>query len=154
LEWKDHTHLVGCIVTNLQALETILRYFLLRLHKQEVQFPKVGDADAKETYLTDYLFLGPLIDQYNNALEAAEKEFEVDRQVVVIRDALAHGRLLTSEALPYRLWKFERPKLGRVKIDFCEELTVEWLKGKSDMIDRQRQKVLDCFKSRGYQGLR
>src|ERR1700749_72230 len=46
LEGKDHTHLVGCIVTNLQALETVLRYFLLRVHKQDPQFPKVGDTDA------------------------------------------------------------------------------------------------------------
>ena len=153
LEWKDHTHLVGCIVTNLQALETVLRYFLLRLHKQEPQFPQVGDTDVSVTYLTKYAFLGQLVDEYNRALQEPEKQFEVDATVINIRDALAHGRLLTSKELPYRLWKFGRPKSGRVKVEFSEELTLEWLQSKSDMVYRQKQKVLDCFNARGYKGL-
>jgi len=95
-----------------------------------------------------------LIGKFTGALAATGKQFEVDKEVVTIREALAHGRLLTNDALPYRLWKFTKPRLGRVKIDFCEELSVEWLKGKSDMIDKQRQNVVDCFKARGYQGLR
>src|ERR1700674_738157 len=46
MDWKDHTYQVGGIVTNLQALEAVLRYFLLRLERQQLQFPKPGDADA------------------------------------------------------------------------------------------------------------
>jgi hypothetical protein len=153
LDWKDHTHQVGCIVTNLQALETVLRYFLLRLHKQEVQFPKVGDADASVTYLTKYAFLGQLVDEYNRSLEESERQFEVDTKVIDVRNAIAHGRLLTSKELPYRLWRFGRPKKGRVQVEFSEELTLEWLQSKSDMIYSQKQKVLDCFNARGYKGL-
>ena len=153
MEWKDHTHQVGCIITNLQALETVLRYFLLRLHQQEAQFPKVGDADASVTYLTKYAFLGQLVDEYNRALEESEKQFEVDKTVIGVRDAIAHGRLLTTKELPYRLWKFGRPKNGRVQVEFCEELTLEWLRSKSDMIYSQKQKVLECFNARGYKGL-
>ena len=88
----------------------MLRYFLLRLHNQEAQFPKVGDADANETYLTNFVSLGDLVKEFNSVLEEPEKQFSVDAQVVFIRDAIAHGRLLTKEGLPYRLWKFGRPK--------------------------------------------
>jgi hypothetical protein len=59
------------------------------------------------------------------------------------------GAYLTSKELPARLWKFGSSKKKRVKIEFCEELTVEWLKGTSTMIDRERQKVVDCFHARG-----
>jgi hypothetical protein len=153
VEWQDHTHQVGCIVTNLQSLETILRYFLLRVHGQQVQFPKVGDVTAAKTYLTNYMSLGQLVDEFNNALTQAESEFKVDREVVVIRDSVAHGRLLTEKELPYRLWKFGKKINGRVTIDFCEELTLDWLKVKSQMIFGEKEKVMACFKGRRYQGL-
>jgi hypothetical protein len=38
---------VGAIVTNLQALETVLRYFLAKLHNEVVEFPKVGDQTGR-----------------------------------------------------------------------------------------------------------
>ena len=154
LKAEEHTQGVGAIVTNLQALETVLRYFLLRRHKQEVQFPRIGDQEANKTYLTRWIALDELIKNYNRALDETEKEFKVDREVVRIRDAFAHGRLLTSTEIPARLWKFGQSKKGRVKVEFCEELTAEWLKSTWLMIDRERQKVVDCFKARGYQGLR
>jgi hypothetical protein len=155
LKAEDHTQWVGGIVTNLQALETVIRYFLLRRRKEEVQFPEVGDRDAKKTYLTRFLSLGTLIKTYNKTLHEAEKKFKVDKEVVRIRDAFAHGRLLTTKELPARLWKFGSPtKKGRVEIEFCEELTIEWLKSTALMIDGERQKVDDCFQARGYEGLR
>jgi hypothetical protein len=154
LEANDHTQGVGAIVTNLQALETVLRYFLLRLRKQEADFPKVGDRKAKKTYLTRWIALDKLIRNYNKALNDSEKEFKVDKEVVRIRDAFAHGRLVTPNVIPAHLWKFGRPKNGHVEVEFCEELTAEWLKNTWLMIDRERQKVVDCFKARGYEGLR
>jgi hypothetical protein len=156
VDWKDHTHQVGGIVTNLQALETVLRYFLLRQKGQQVQFPKVGDTDAAENMLTSYDFLGELMDAFNKSLKDTEKQFAVNREVVTIRDAFAHGRLLTStseQKPPYRLWKFGRAKDGRVPIEFCEEFTLDWLKAKSGMIEKQKENVLNCFKARAYQGL-
>jgi hypothetical protein len=75
---------------------------------------------------------------------------------VTIRDALAHGRLLTSTSAqepPYHLWKFGRAKDGRVPIEFCEQLTLDWLTSKSSMIEKQKEKVVNCFKGRGYKGL-
>jgi hypothetical protein len=151
---EEHTQWVGAIVTNLQALETILRYFLAKLRNEVVEFPKVGDQTVKLTYLTRRTSLGKLIRTFNEALVEAEKKFEVDIAVVHIRDAIAHGRLVTTKELPFRLWKFGPRKNGHVEIEFSEELTADWLKSTSAMIDREKQKVLDCFTARGYPGLR
>jgi hypothetical protein len=43
---KDYTQLVGAIVTNLQALETVLRYHSMGPKASEVQFPTVRERDA------------------------------------------------------------------------------------------------------------
>jgi len=88
---EDHTQWVGAIVTNLQALETCLRYFLVRHRKQDRQFPKVGDRDAKKTYMSRFLSLGKIIRKYNSALDAKEAKYRVNEEVVHLRDAFAHG---------------------------------------------------------------
>jgi hypothetical protein len=151
---EDHTQWVGAIVTNLQALETVLRFFLAKLKKEEVAFPKAGDRLVTLTQLTRYTPLSKLVKSYNNALEEKEKQFEVDKEVIHIRDAIAHGRLVTTKELPFRLWKFGARKNGDVEIDFCEELTLDWLKSKSALTNREKQKVIDCFNARGFEGLR
>ena len=79
LDWKDHAHQVGGIVTSLQALETVLRRFLLALKGQQLQFPKPGDADAAENMLTSREFLGELVDSFNQALTDTKKQFAVRR---------------------------------------------------------------------------
>jgi hypothetical protein len=150
---EDYTQGVGNIVTNLQALETIVRYFLIRANNQDIEFPKPGEQDAPINYLTAYKSLGPLIRLYNEKLTADEQKCAVDPDVVGIRDAFAHGRLVTSTALPFTLWKFGEPINTRVKVEFCETLTSEWLKKTWLKIDAEREKVAQCFRSRKYEGL-
>ena len=125
---EEHTQGVGAIVTNLQALETVLRYFLLRRKKQEPHFPKPGDRITKKTYLTRSIVLQNLIRNYNGVLDEGESKYAVDKDMVRIRNAFAHGRLLTSTEIPARLWNFIGSKKGHMEIEFSEELTAEWLK--------------------------
>ncbi len=154
LKTEEYTQWVGAIVTNMQALETVLRFLLAKVRNESVEFPNPGDQAAKFSYLTRHTTLGKLIRTFNEALAETEKKFEVDIGAVHIRDAIAHGRLVTTRELPFRLWKFGANRNGQVAIEFSEELTAEWLKSTSDMIFREKQKVLDCFAARGYEGLR
>ena len=143
MDVNEYTQLIGAIVTNLQALESVLRYFSMGHKAKEVEFPKIGAAEATENALTSYTFLDVLIDQFNNSLMPDEQHFKVDRQVVEIRDAIAHGRLLASEQQPpFRLWNFGRTKKGRVPVEFCQELNEQWLTATRNMIDSQKQKVV------------
>jgi hypothetical protein len=108
-----------------------------------------------ENYVTNYLSLGPVIDDFNRELTDAEKtKFTVDKAVVDVRDSIAHGRLVTpTEGFPATLWKFGKRKDGRVPASNIT-LTKDWLVKTSNNIDAQRGKVPECFKSRGYEGLR
>jgi hypothetical protein len=156
MDFRDHIAGVGAIVTNLQALETALRRFLVERYGQCPAFPKMGDATACRSYLTAYLSLGPLIKEYHGLLDDHEKQYCLDDSVVPIRDALAHGRLVArgdEPSPPYELWKFGGIKDGKVQVEFSEVLSAEWLKEKWAMIDAQKQKVVDCSKARGYNGL-
>jgi hypothetical protein len=152
---EEHTKSVGAIVTNLQALETVIRYFLLKANGQVLDFPKPGAKDTSITYLTDYRSLRGLVRLYNEKLTDAEAQYTVDLEAVLkIRDAFAHGRLVTTSELPATLWKFGEPVNGRVPIEFSEVLTLDYLTKTWKMIDKERGKVVDCFKARQYEGLR
>jgi hypothetical protein len=152
---EEYTKSVGAIVTNLQALETVVRYFLLKANGQAPDFPNKAAKDTSITYLTDYRSLRGLIRLYNEKLTDAEAQYTVDLEAVLkVRDAFAHGRLMTTSELPATLWKFGEPVNGRVPIEFCEDLTLDYLTKTWKMIDNECGKVVACFKARQYEGLR
>jgi hypothetical protein len=151
---EDHLRLVGTINLNLQALEFTLRLFLLKAHRQVLEWPKPTDTLVPENYFTNYLSLGQVIDHYHNTLTEDEaKKFTVDKAVVTVRDCLAHGRLYTpTKSFPATIWKFEKARHGKVPASNIT-LTKEWLTTTSNNIDAQRRKVFECFNARGYEGL-
>lgn len=155
LRAEEHLRLTGGIVMNLQALELTLRLFLLKARKQSIDWPKPTDTLILENYVTNQLSMAPVIDDFNRELTDAEKlKFTVDKTVVDVRDAIAHGRLVTpTEGFPATLWKFGKLKDGRVPATNIT-LSKNWLVKTSNHIDAQRGKVLECFKSRGYEGFR
>ncbi len=153
MEPKAHTNGIGNIVTNLQALESVLRAFLVERYGQCAKFPKMGDKTACRNYLTAWISLGDLLKDYHRDLKEEEKKYLIDLSVVLVRDALAHGRLIVRGANPqppFELWKFGKAPDGKTVVEFSETLTEDWLKEKWLLIDAERQKVFDCGKSRGY----
>jgi hypothetical protein len=73
MDYKDHCLRVGYIHTNLAALESSLRFFLLKVNGQTFSAPKAGDVDAPVNYITKYASLGGLIKKYNGALTNRER---------------------------------------------------------------------------------
>lgn len=156
MDHKIHIAGVGSIVTNLQALETVLRSFLVERYDQCAVFPNMGDTAACRNYLTAYDSLGSLIGEYHGLLEKHEEKFSINPIVVLVRDALAHGRLIsrgTDPSPPFELWKFGKVKDGKVQVDFSQILSEEWLNATRVLIDLERQKIIDCAKARGYKRL-
>jgi len=151
----DHVRCVGSIVTNLQALETSLRFFLGHHYGQHLEFPKPGEMTARQNYLTSFASLGELIEGFNKSLKPDEANSEIGFEAVRVRDALAHGRLFVPDppTWPATLWKFGKIKDGKMPVEFCEKLTVEWMTDQYVKIQKQQQIVVDCSKSRGYKGL-
>jgi hypothetical protein len=96
MDSEKYLELTGGLIMNLQGVETVLRYFLVVREGQSVDFPKPGDKYADETFATNWQSLDPFIDTYNAGLSVGERRlYEVDREIVCIRDAFAHGKVLT-----------------------------------------------------------
>lgn len=132
---ESHALHLGGLIGNFQSLEFLLRAFL---HKQpnarplglpygtDIYLSPVGTALAENDF-TSYDTLGQLIDKFN-AVAAAGNLPNVDRTLVDIRDALAHGRVSASgEDEQLRLIKFGRPSNGQVRVEFNVEMSDAWL---------------------------
>jgi hypothetical protein len=151
---EKHLRLTGGLIMNLQAAETVLRYFLVLQEGQSKDFPRIGDTHAEETFATNYMSLGYIIDIYNRGLDEVETLlYTVDRGIVHIRDAFAHGRLVTEADFPATLWKFGRAEKGNVPVEFSEALTEEWLVKTNNSVVQEKDKVIACSKARGYEAL-
>jgi hypothetical protein len=152
MNYEDHCLRIGYIHMNLTALESSLRFFLLKANKETFSAPKAEDNETPLTHMTNYASLGWLINEYNNKLSGAEAaEFSVDNESERIRDALAHGRLVApSKEFPLTLWKFGRVKSGKVPIEFNQVLTTDWLDKTWKDINKQKERVDACCRQREY----
>lgn len=45
MDVQEYNQLIGAIVTNLQALESVLRYYSIRNKAKEIELPKVGTVE-------------------------------------------------------------------------------------------------------------
>jgi hypothetical protein len=88
-------------------------------------------------------------------LTAAEHAaFSVDRRLVGVRDALAHGRLCTPGRLPLTLYKFGKPdRSGNVPVEHITVVSAQWLGEHKTLAFEMMQKVITCSQARGYSAL-
>jgi hypothetical protein len=151
MDYKEHSLRVGYIHMNLAALESSLRFFLLKANGQVFSSPTPSDTDAPINYITKFASLGGLIKEYNEALKSSEGAYKITDEAVRIRDALAHGRLVApANGFPVTLWKFGAERSGRVPIEYNDVLTVDWLDNAWKLINKQRVLVDECSKHRNY----
>ena len=125
------------IVVNLHSLEFILRLFLHNVDKKRygTSPPQVGLNEIKvgvkivENYYTNYANLGELIKSYNNLIKKLEKaELIIDEKPVLLRDALAHGKVIYQRPEPPpRLYKFGKPTKSGVPVIDIIDFTDAWL---------------------------
>ena len=132
---EGHACHLGGLLGNFQSLEILIRIYLFKLpgarpsgvaHGVDLFEFQVGTM-VDESDVTSYYSLGQLMDKFN-ARAVASGSPQIDRELVKIRDALAHGRVSAvapSETL--RLVKFGPPRQGKVRIEFNETLSVDWL---------------------------
>ena len=152
MDIDEHAKRVGYLHTNLTALESSLRYFLLKVEKQTFRVPQDSDVDAPLNWMTKWISLGDLIKRYNGELTDSERDkFSITQESVNFRDAIAHGRVHSPKLeFPWTLTKFGRQKSGRVLIDLNEKMTIEWLDNAYRLVGQQKAKVDDCSKGRGF----
>jgi len=150
----DHLLGTGKIVGDLHALEFVIRIFLAEAASQKIELPGPTTRQLPETFVTNYMSLGDLIDTYNSVLESSENAYAVGTEAVKIRDAIAHGRVFTSEDFPVTLYKFGKVNDGMVPVEYAEVLSVDWLNQKCEFLMMQISNVLQCARKRGYQAIK
>jgi hypothetical protein len=129
---EEYVRHLGGLISNLLSLEMGIRAALGNLvprprdSSQSFFLAPVG-TEFSESDVTSYESLGQLIDRYNSQMRRHGKK-EIDETIVDLRDALAHGRLLGSEpnVSSLRLIKFSKPKRGRVRVEFNQQLSAAW----------------------------
>lgn len=133
---ERYTSLLGSLVANFHALEFVLRAYLSKLpttgalgipiDTHYYEHP-VGSELGIDPF-TSYDSLGELIDKVNLHLRASNLP-EIDRTLIEVRDAIAHGRVSAPNASRHQhLIKFDRvDKSGKVRVVFNQELTEDWL---------------------------
>jgi hypothetical protein len=132
---ETHALHLGGLVGNLQSLEIMIRFHLSALPSARptgvgygidlFSFPVGTTLD--ESDLTSYESLGDLIDRYNSHAAADQRPI-LDRTLVKLRDAIAHGRAsAVAPSAELRLIKFGPARKGRVRIEFNEMMTSAWL---------------------------
>ena len=130
----EHTFLLGKLLVNFHSLEFSLRAYLANAPGAapmglppgtDVYSQPVG-TDIPENVITSYDSLSELLAKVNKKLEAQHLP-ELDRSLIEVRDALAHGRVSAPSAEPpLRLIKFERPRNGVARVAFNVVMTEEW----------------------------
>ena len=143
---------IGKIVANLQTLEFTLRLALNELDsssKNQNSFSfnfdalNVGEL-VPENYLTNYDSLKKLIKDANSEFKLRGMSEQVDISIVELRDAIAHGRVLSKNPNgPFHLLKFSNPTNGEVKVTVSIKLTQEWV---NQQINRLHQEILKVIR--------
>lgn len=147
---------VGKLVTHLHAFEYALRG---RLSYEDPPVDGVAAADVRladlevgqavpVNALSSYESLGQLIRRYNQLISAEDPDLVIAaNEIVALRDAFAHGRLVPLEADGLlRLMKFDRPVDDRTSVEFAVTLSLEWMHQWCLRLEREFEKVVESMR--------
>ena len=137
---------IGEIVINLHGLEAMIRAVLCKINEDSE--PHIEDEDIVEgailpvTSYTNYKALPALIKELNKWCAKNDSKM-IDLEVTIIRDRLAHGRIMSStKAGTPRLDIFSDPKDGNtVTVLYAQRLDDELLGSWLNQIAKQMKIV-------------
>lgn len=145
---NDTASELGKIVSNLQSIEFALRMFLLAANGESSSTKyfdlKINDEIGEDSF-TNYDTLDQLIKKYNEHVTVVDKALCISVKVVALRNALAHGRVFSTNPSPnhpYQLFKFTKPANGKVKVTHSEEMNSDWYKKNIKLTFEQITKII------------
>jgi len=132
MENRTHAEHLGGLLGNLHSLEFAIRLCLAQqpgspargLYADDFREAAVG-TEIPDTDMSNFASLGRLIDKFNAVF--GHSGSTVDRDLVRLRDVLAHGRVFAGpDDDHFRIIKFEPPKNGMAKVSYNQTMTEEW----------------------------
>ncbi len=146
---EEHTLNLGKLLVNFHSLELLLRLNLANspgsrpiglTTDTDIYSLPVG-TEIPENDITSYDSLGDLLAKVNNKLNTQHLP-ELDRSLIEVRDALAHGRVSAPlDESTLRLIKFERPRNGVVRVAFNVVMTEAWFAEQTSRIFKAIKQV-------------
>lgn len=154
---NDYYYQIGCLVSNLQAVETAARLALvvnessfssakdIYDYVSKLKKASVGDELPADHY-TKYTTLEKVVDAFN--LISNEK---LDIGLLVeVRDLIAHGRVQNfgldnqydSSAVIYKFTDHKKSRNGKVTITHKQAATNDWVSLQADKVNLEFQKVM------------
>lgn len=148
---KDFADL-GKLWASLLFMEEYLRDYLSWKEKGVPTSPNVykikeGDFINKDAY-TNRDTLGDLIKKFNN--DPVNQEKIGREEVLKIRDALAHGRLVGKLDDGYWLSKYGIPENGKVEVKSHHKFNSEWFVQSEEYVRKETEKVRTALKKSGF----
>jgi hypothetical protein len=149
----SHIRNLGKLNGNLHSLEIILRIFLQKQDStRATRLPYGHDiydlavgTELDESVWTNFNTLRTLIDRFNE-YAVLNGVASIDKTIVDLRDALAHGRVSAlTETFPLRLIKFDKPINKKVRVAFNEELTEHWFQNNINRVYAAISIVNSCM---------
>jgi len=147
----EYASKLGKFWINFNSLELLLRMYLTK-HNRETEVGLEIDigGSCPLSHLTNYDTFETLAEKYNATLALADRIDVSD--IVRLRDAIAHGRVLTKAHLPdfpLTVVKFSKPDRGRgtVNVTFKEVLTASFLDRCINNAYSTARKVADRLKN-------
>lgn len=141
--------LLGELVANIATLEMAVRAILYQQETPAVVPRPVakslthlrrGDM-LKESALTTGDSLRTLLARYNSL----NPDAAIPEDICDLRDALAHGRMLTDDPNTYlRLIRFGHAKEGNMLVEMAETLSPDWLNQQIHRVHDAVQSVYGC----------
>lgn len=154
MDAERYARALGGILVNFHALEIALRHFFkgyeARLVPPSPAVPdkplRVGQVIPLEAY-SAYDSLNGLVKSFNAVVKKDHGHLSLDPAIIELRDALAHGRVRSTEP-PLQLLKFSKPAKGGAGITVLQaELMDEaWLKAQTTRLERETAKVFKAGK--------
>ncbi len=132
---EEHPLNLGKLLVNFQSLEFALRAFLVNdeialgvVSAQDINLAEMNEGDVvPKNAFTNYDTLDKLIGKYNKNSKVISLGLTIDKTLVEVRDAIAHGRVAgPTPAPPFKLLKFDKPRNSQVTVKYSVLLTKEW----------------------------
>ena len=130
---REHEVSLGRLLTNMLSLEILLRLYLFYKeptpdsHKFQLDSLREGDI-VSENYFTNTCGLRNLIEKYNTYCKTNFSELKIDPDLADIRNALAHGRVLSLDPnfSKIQLFNFVSEKEDQIRLAFATLMTKDW----------------------------
>ena len=143
---NDHVLRLGKLLGNLQSLECMLRFYLLKRDKGALSLSywalQVGDEIPSDAF-SNYDSLGKMLDKFNVDVASRDAKLKLDPSVVAIRDLLAHGRVAADkeDTSRLRIVKFGLPSGGKVQVVASAVMSDDWFDPNIALVYEQVVKV-------------